>query len=152
MRRELLLSESMLPLHVQQMIDEVVALLMLGTSQAKGLTHQVAKETIVAVWYYLGSQKARQARKESIQSTGQGQSTIILGHFLVVLGHGKRRRTEATRFDAQHAIEEVVAGEAQAQLMLDHRMWLQLFFCFFQHKILTSMPLCGSVWQAVCSM
>lgn len=47
MRCELFLTELMLLLHIQQMIDEVIALLMLGTSQPKGLTHQLTKELIV---------------------------------------------------------------------------------------------------------
>lgn len=47
MRCELFLTELMLLLHIQQMIDEVIALLMPGTSQPKGLTHQLTKELIV---------------------------------------------------------------------------------------------------------
>lgn len=66
MRRELFLTELMLLLHIQQMIDEVIALLMLGTSQPKGLTHQLTKELIVCPRYHLGSQVTWQVWKQSV--------------------------------------------------------------------------------------
>lgn len=90
MRCELILTQLMLLLHVQQMIDEIIAFLMLGTSQPKGLPHKLTKETIVGLRYDLGSQIAWQTWKESIEGASQGQATIILGHFAIVLGHRKR--------------------------------------------------------------
>lgn len=72
MRGELILTQLMLLLHVQQMIDEIIAFLMLGTSQPKGLPHKLTKETIVSLRYDLGSQIAWQTWKEPIEGASQG--------------------------------------------------------------------------------
>lgn len=116
MRRQLRFAELVFPLHVQQMIDEIVALLSLAAPQTKCLVQQIAKEAIVCGRYDLGAQTAWQARKEAVQGARQGQPVIILRHRLVVLGNGQRRIGKAARLDAQNAVEEILAGEAQTQL------------------------------------
>jgi len=116
MRGHVLLAEIQFPLHLEQMVDEVVAFLVLGTTQAQSFANHLAVESIVGTGKDLGTQPARKIREEAMDGAGNGQSAILGGH-LVVLPHNRQWIVgEGARLDAQDAVKQRFTREAKTQL------------------------------------
>lgn len=118
---QVLLAEAVLPLQLQEVVDEVVPILGSRAPEAEGFANNAAHEAVVGAGKDLGAEATGQVGEEAGNCSGDGQTYVFAGHLLVLSDHRKRILAEAARLDSQDTVEQGFARESKSKLDGDSR-------------------------------